>query len=218
MVNNASKVRFTSTSRWKSKRSILCQLDPSSANTFQALLTCAHRHSDTTSRYERILPIVRTVIMLHVSRSDYSFEKKLTAPSRRKYNNDNNNNKIIITIIITTTTAMKIKENKKRGESFKQSRSTKKKKRKKEQLIQVLYVLRYLSSNSFGSFLLICASSSWNTHVSWNQKKKETDPNKFTSRQLWDRFVGDLAEDEIEPAVTRTRVSFSKDTTAFSRW
>ena len=139
MVNNASKVRFTSTSRWKSKRSILCQLDPSSANTFQALLTCAHRHSDTTSRYERILPIVRTVIMLHVSRSDYSFEKKLTAPSRRKYNNDNNNKIIIIiitTIIIiiittTTTTAMKIKENKKRGESFKQSRSTKKEKKKR---------------------------------------------------------------------------------------
>ena len=166
MVNNASKVRFTSTSRWKSKRSILCQLDPSSANTFQALLTCAHRHSDTTSRYERILPIVRTVIMLHVSRSDYSFEKKLTAPSRRKYNNDNNNKiiiiitTIIIIIITTTTTAMKIKENKKRGESFKQSRTTKKEKKKEEQLIQVLYVLRYLSSNSFGSFLLICASSS----------------------------------------------------------
>ena len=137
MVNNASKVRFTSTSRWKSKRSILCQLDPSSANTFQALLTCAHRHSDTTSRYERILPIVRTVIMLHVSRSDYSFEKKLTAPSRRKYNNDNNNKiiiiitTIIIIIITTTTTAMKIKENKKRGESFKQSRSTKKEKKKR---------------------------------------------------------------------------------------
>ena len=45
----------TSTSVWKSKRSIRCQLLPSSARTFQALETCAHRHRDTTSRYENIL-------------------------------------------------------------------------------------------------------------------------------------------------------------------
>lgn len=45
----------TSTSVWKSKRSIRCQLLPSSARTFQALETCAHRHNDTTSRYENIL-------------------------------------------------------------------------------------------------------------------------------------------------------------------
>ena len=65
VASNASNVRFTSTSRWKSKRSILCQLDPSSANTFQALLTCAHRHSDTTSRYEKILPMVRQMLRSH---------------------------------------------------------------------------------------------------------------------------------------------------------
>ena len=50
---------FTSTSRWKSKRSILCQFDPSRANTFQALLTWAHRHNDTTSKYDKILKILR---------------------------------------------------------------------------------------------------------------------------------------------------------------
>lgn len=46
---------FTSTSFWKSNRSILCQLDPSKAKMFQDFETWAHLHRDTTSKYENIL-------------------------------------------------------------------------------------------------------------------------------------------------------------------
>jgi len=38
-----------------SKRSTYCQLEPSSASTFHARETCAHRHKETTSKWLKIL-------------------------------------------------------------------------------------------------------------------------------------------------------------------
>lgn len=83
----------------------------------------------------------------------------------------------------------------------------------------VVHELRYLSSNSFGSFLLICASSSWNTHVSCNQKTNRqttinfpggrvaikiilVKPTKQRAYQAWTRLnvqmMGHLVDDNID--------------------